>query len=125
VIKYIKVAFIFVGILVWVVVSDFMKFLLNLLNPNLDFFIVGHQFTLSNLLGLVSGFITSSILWKNEKVNTLSLETATELKRVTWPNWSETKTSTFIVIITTLLISALLGLFDYIWASLTSLMYGL
>ncbi len=122
--KYVKISFVFAGLLMWMITTDIVKSLFNLINPNFDKMILGHQFTVGNLLGFICGIITTFILWKNEKINSLSMEVATEMKRVTWPNWNETRTSTFIVIVTTIIVSLILGLFDYIWASITSLIYG-
>jgi len=122
--KYVKLAFVFTGILAWVLFSKLFHSLFQLVNPNWDRFLLGQQFTVSDLLGLLAGAGALFAMWFNERVNVLGLEIATELKRVTYPNWPETKTSTIVVIITTIVVSLILGLFDYIWASITSLIYG-
>lgn len=122
-IKYVKIAFVFMGILTWAIMSQLFEALFDFLNPGLNIVLIGKQFTMNNLLGLCSGIICIIILWKNERVNTLGLEIANELKRVTWPGRQEAKVSTIVVIITSIIVSLILGFFDYIWASITSLIY--
>lgn len=39
-------------------------------------------------------------------------EVRTELKKVTWPTWIEVFSSTIVVIITTLIFAALIGVWD-------------
>ena len=60
----------------------------------------------------------------SERVSTYAMEVGNELSKVTWPSWNETKLSTIVVIITTLIIAAILGLLDLAWGSLSSLIYG-
>jgi preprotein translocase SecE subunit len=37
-----------------------------------------------------------------------------ELRKVIWPSWAELRTMTFVVIVTVLVVSLLLGLIDYL-----------
>ncbi|HYM51846.1 MAG TPA: preprotein translocase subunit SecE [Candidatus Limnocylindrales bacterium] len=37
-----------------------------------------------------------------------------ELRKVIWPSWSELRTMTFVVIVTVIVVSLLLGLIDFI-----------
>ena len=37
-----------------------------------------------------------------------------ELRKVIWPSWAELRTMTFVVIVTVVVISLLLGLIDYV-----------
>jgi preprotein translocase subunit SecE len=46
--------------------------------------------------------------WTNARVHTLSLEVATELMRVTWPSWEETRVSTIAVVVASLVAAVLL-----------------
>jgi preprotein translocase subunit SecE len=72
---------------------------------------------------LLGGAITFGA-WRNEQVFGLASEVATELKKVTWPSRKETFTSTIIVIITTIVASMFLGLFDGVWSWVTRMIYG-
>jgi preprotein translocase subunit SecE len=46
--------------------------------------------------------------WFNEKSRNVSIEVATELMRVTWPSWEETRVSTFAVVIASLVAAVIL-----------------
>ncbi|HEY8677728.1 MAG TPA: preprotein translocase subunit SecE [Candidatus Dormibacteraeota bacterium] len=39
-----------------------------------------------------------------------------ELRKVIWPSWGELRTMTFVVIVTVVVVSLLLGLIDYVLA---------
>jgi preprotein translocase subunit SecE len=57
-------------------------------------------------LGLAAGL--AAWAWTNTRVHTLSLEVATELMRVTWPSWEETRVSTIAVVVASLVAAVLL-----------------
>jgi len=58
----------------------------------------------SALLTLGGGFYA----WFNPKSRALSVEVATELMRVTWPSWEETRVSTFAVVLASLIAAIIL-----------------
>jgi preprotein translocase subunit SecE len=64
------------------------------------------------------------IAWRNEVVFGLASEVAGELRKVSWPSRKETLQSTIVVIITTIIASAFLGVFDAIWSWVTRMIYG-
>jgi preprotein translocase subunit SecE len=64
------------------------------------------------------------IAWRNEMVFGLASEVAGELRKVSWPSRKEVLQSTIVVIITTIISSAFLGVFDATWAWVTKLIYG-
>jgi len=64
------------------------------------------------------------IAWRNEEVFTLASECITELMKVSWPTRKETMAATMVVIITVMIASAFLGMFDGLWSYLTRLLYG-
>ena len=72
---------------------------------------------------IVAGVVTL-IAWRNEQLFTLANEVAAELRKVTWPTRKETMASTIIVIVTTLVASAFLGVFDGVWSWVTRMIYG-
>jgi preprotein translocase subunit SecE len=79
---------------------------------------------------LVGGgaFVVASLItfaaWRNEQVFGLASEVTGELKKVTWPTRKETMYSTIVVIVTTIIASAFLGLFDGVWSWVTRTIYG-
>lgn len=62
--------------------------------------------------------------YRNEKVYTVVNEIAAELKKVAWPSAKEVKQATIVVLIMTVISASILGVFDYIWANLTKVIYG-
>jgi preprotein translocase subunit SecE len=62
--------------------------------------------------------------WRNEEIFGLASECVTELSKVAWPTRRETGAATLVVIITVIIASVFLGVFDFLWASLTGLLYS-
>lgn len=64
------------------------------------------------LIGLALAIGTGVYCWVNPRIHSLSLEVATELKRVSWPSWEETRISTFAVVVASLVASIVLAAID-------------
>ena len=123
--KYVRIGFMVVGLLVWALLAPAFAALFQLVNPNLDRMLIGAQFTVSDVLAIVCGVATATILWFNDTVNQLGLEVGNELRNVTWPTWPETRVSTVVVIVTTVVVSLILALMDAVWAALSQAIYRL
>ena len=68
-------------------------------------------------LSLLIGFGVFFGMMKNNTVNTFMNEVAEELlSKVTWPEGKETITATFVVIVTVLIASVVLGVLDWLWS---------
>lgn len=89
-----------------------------------DAAILGNQFTVSTLLGMVVGVGAVIFGLKHSQTFSFSEQVVAELRKVTWPDRKETQTATVVVIITTLIIAAILGVFDLVWAKITGLIYS-
>ena len=63
------------------------------------------------------------VVWRIPRTQTVSLEIALELKRVTWPSLRETRASTVAVVVASFIAAIVLGIFDFIWGRLSSLVY--
>jgi len=64
---------------------------------------------------LVAVAVTAALLggaWANTRIRSLALETASELMRVTWPSWEETRVSTVAVIVASIVAGVLLFFID-------------
>ena len=81
------------------------------------------EFWITLISGVVALFVGVS-LYRNERVNTLANEVSAELKKVAWPSPKEVKQATIVVIVMTLISAIILGVFDYVWANLTDIIYG-
>jgi len=123
--KYVRLSFVLLGLLVWVVLAKFFGTLMNWISPDLDRFLLGARFAVSDALGLVGGVVTAVVLWFHEAANRLGMEVASELRNVTWPSWPETRVSTIVVLVTTVVIALILGFFDLIMGGLSGLIYRL
>jgi preprotein translocase subunit SecE len=123
--RYVNMAFVVVGLLIWIFVAGFFGFVFDLIGPQVNRSILGAGFTLNDLVGLLAGLVGAGLLWRHPRVNGLAHEIANELKKVTWPTWAETKVATIVVVVTTIIIAAILGLFDAVWSSITGFIYNI
>jgi preprotein translocase SecE subunit len=76
----------------------------------------------TSLAGIVTGVLTFLILNRHPLVVKFTNEVITELRKVTWPEREETIRSTTVVIGTTLFVAAMLAIYDYAWAEITSVL---
>ena len=76
------------------------------------------------LFASVTAFTVTFWAYRSNKVYTLVFEVAAELKKVTWPTMKDVHMATIMVIIMTIISALILGLFDFVWANLTKLIYG-
>ena len=121
--RYVNMGFVAVGLLAWVVSADLYASLIDWFAPTMNRPLLGVNFVLSDALGLATGLATAIALWRASRIRTWAMDVASELSRVTWPGWQETRTSTFVVIVVTIIVSLILGFFDYLWAWLTGFVY--
>ena len=120
--RYVVFSFLIGAGLLWVTLSRIFQAIAFAVNAP-DFEILGSQFTASKALGMGISLVVTYVAFKNQRVNQFSSEVVAELKKVTWPGKDETKHATFVVIITTLIIALILGLFDAVWGWATSHIY--
>ena len=71
---------------------------------------------------LAGGSLAISL--KNERLVELANEVASELKKVTWPTREETFAATIVVIVTVIVASLFLGVFDALWHWIAGKIYG-
>ena len=77
-----------------------------------------------NLIGVGTAVIATLLIWRNKNTFTKATEIVNELVKVTWPTRPETSAATIRVIITTVIFSAFLGLFDLIWSWASNAIYS-
>ncbi len=83
------------------------------------------QLPLTALMAYVISFGCAVFCLKNDNIRTLSNEVVDELSKVTWPTREETGQATIVVVVTVLICSAFLGLFDAVWLWLTDRLLGI
>jgi len=87
-----------------------------------DFAVVG-DWSLSTVLGFGLAAATAVVVWRIPRTQTVSLEVALELQRVTWPSVRETRAATVAVIVASAIASVILGVFDMVWSWLSAKIY--
>jgi preprotein translocase subunit SecE len=87
--------------------------------------IIGSELVLSTVIGIAIGVLGGIYLWRNERVFGLAHEVVGELTKVTWPSWPETRLSTIVVMVTTLIMAVVLWAYDTGFSALTRLVYGI
>ena len=85
--------------------------------------IFGEDWRLTTVLGFAMAAAAAVVVWRTPKTQTVSLEIASELKKVTWPTLRETRAATVAVVVATFVAAVILGLFDYVWAAISSRIY--
>jgi preprotein translocase subunit SecE len=88
-----------------------------------DVAVFGEDWTISTVLGFAVAAAAAIVAWRTPKVQTTALDIAGELKKVTWPTLRETRAATVAVVIATFIAAIILGVFDYVWAKVSSLIY--
>jgi preprotein translocase subunit SecE len=74
--------------------------------------IEGVDWQVSTLVGFVLAAGLAVGAYVHPKTHTLSIEVASELMKVTWPSWAETKASTMAVIVASVVAAVLLFFID-------------
>ena len=87
-----------------------------------DFSILG-DWSLSTVLGFALAAAAALVVWRIPRTQTVSLEVALELQRVTWPSVRETRAATVAVIVASAVASVILGMFDMVWSWLSGKIY--
>ncbi len=70
-----------------------------------------------------TGIVTTAVLFagllRTPRVYIFADEVITELRRVTWPTQEETVRSSTVVVVFTVVLAAVLAVYDYIWLTIT------
>jgi len=121
--KFVRMSMVIAGVLAWIVLASFFGAVFGWTFPDLDRPVIGAGFTISDLGGLLCGVATSIVLWRNATVYKYGMEIVAELRNVTWPKWPETRTSTIVVFVTTIVVALILGLFDLVVGAVSGFIY--
>lgn len=120
--KWILLSYTIISVLVWITFAKFFNSIFSWFNIN-DINILGPQFKLSTLIGLLITLGALIFCVKSPTIMTLSDEIIIELRKVSWPTKQETYYSTLVVIVTVLIMAVILGIFDAVWLKVTNLIY--
>ena len=89
-----------------------------------DLSLIGREVTLTRLIGFGLALAAAAFVIKHGPTFQLANEVVDELAKVTWPTREETGNATVVVIVTVIVCSAYLGVFDAVWLSLTNWILG-
>lgn len=106
------------GVILWKVFADGFGWgfgLAGIANPK-----VGGSIDATAFLAAAVAATIAVLLWKRSEVYDFAFETVDETRKVVWPNKKETRDNTVVVIITSVIMSLILGFFDLIWAKLSN-----
>ncbi len=123
--RMVNLAFVAAALMLWFLSAHLFAGLFDVFRPEWDAGIIGREFRLSNLLGISVGVLGGLYLWRNARILTLAHEVAGELRKVTWPSMAETRLSTIVVVVTTILVSVCLALYDFVFGWLIKFVYGI
>jgi len=77
------------------------------------------EVSIASLAGYGLGIVATVIAYRNPKLNELSMEVASELRKVTWPGRDEIRASTIAVILASAVCALLLGVvYDFLGSKL-------
>ena len=122
--RYVNLSFVAVGLILYVILGGLVSATIEMFGSSANAQVLGSNFRVSHLLALVISAVVAIQLRRSDKIHTWAMEVGNELSKVTWPTWKETKSATWVVIITTLIIAALLGLLDLIFGTLSKAFYA-
>jgi preprotein translocase subunit SecE len=116
--KYVSIIFIFCSIFVWYVFNTFFRSIFTYFQI---YEIYAWLPIASKSFAFILGGISLLIFHRYKIVYDYLFEVINEIKKVTWPNKKETWSATFVVIVAVLIAGLVLGVFDWISASLLEL----
>jgi len=106
--RLVVISYLVFGIILALFFSHLLEMVFAQLNVANIQVVEGAGIRLVDVLGVVIASGLGAYAWNQARVKTLSLEVATELMRVTWPSWQETRVSTFAVVVASLLAAVVL-----------------
>jgi preprotein translocase subunit SecE len=83
--------------------------------------LLGGLVSTSALLGILGGAAGFVVALRNKEAVKFTDEVIGELRKVTWPSREETVRATTTVVLTTIFVAALLGLYDLMWKRVADL----
>ncbi len=119
--RIVAIAYVVAALAVGVFLEKVTELVLSYARVN-DFAVVG-DWSLSTLIGFGLAAVIAIVIWRIPRTQTVSLEVALELQRVTWPSLRETRAATVAVIVASAVSAAILGVFDMVWSWLSAKIY--
>ncbi len=106
--RLVVIAYLVFGFIIALFLDQLVEMVLARLGVNNTILIEGPDWRISTLVAALISIGGFAYAWFNPKSRNVSIEVATELMRVTWPSWEETRISTFAVVIASLVAAVIL-----------------
>jgi preprotein translocase SecE subunit len=74
---------------------------------------------ISAVIGAIIAVAVTMYSYRNERTQVFVTESISELTKVTWPKWEDTKRGTWVVIAFSVIIALLMACFDFFWKFFT------
>ena len=121
--RIVAIAYVLAAITLGIFLERVLRLVFDALRIN-DYPIIDQDWTLATLVGFGVATIAAIVVWRIPRTQSVSLEVALELRRVTWPSIRETRAATVAVVVASLIASLVLGAFDLFWGWLSGWAYG-
>ena len=119
--RIVAIAYVVAALALGVFLEKVIELVLSYARVN-DFAVIG-DWSLSTVLGFGLAAAAAVVVWRIPRTQTVSLEVALELQRVTWPSLRETRAATVAVIVASAVAAVILGVFDMVWSWLSAKIY--
>ena len=119
--RIVAIAYVVAALALGVFLEKVIELVLSYARVN-DFTVFG-DWSLSAVLGFGLAAVAALVVWRIPRTQTVSLEVALELQRVTWPSLRETRAATVAVIVASAVAAVILGVFDMVWSWLSAKIY--
>ena len=119
--RIVAIAYVVAALALGVFLEKVIELVLSYSRVN-DFAVLG-DWSLSAVLGFGLAAVAAVVVWRIPRTQTVSLEVALELQRVTWPSLRETRAATVAVIVASAVAAVILGVFDMVWSWLSAKIY--
>ena len=119
--RIVAIAYVVAALALGVFLEKVIELVLSYARVN-DFAVIG-DWSLSTVLGFGLAAVAAVVVWRIPRTQTVSLEVALELQRVTWPSLRETRAATVAVIVASAVAAAILGVFDMVLSWLSAKIY--
>jgi preprotein translocase subunit SecE len=106
--RLVVIAYLVFGFIIALFLDQLVEMVLARMGVNNTILIEGPDWRISTLVAALISIGGFAYAWFNPKSRNVSVEVATELMRVTWPSWEETRISTFAVVIASLVAAVIL-----------------
>lgn len=117
--RFVTLSYLGIAVTAFVILDKTLKWIWSSSNFLTEFHVIGSFVTLTTLLSIIAAGALVFWMYNKKEYYAYISEVIIELKKVTWPAFSETRRSTVIVIIFSILLSLFLWGSDQVWKSVT------